>query len=132
MMSLEKSLEIILAVIPVLPQPTSWSSKHPVTREDHVMIGLAVGTLDGDAMPWEDRGVLRLVCKSDLSSVICLMTTWPCTKSLLLSEVPPRYTRILTVLYSNVMKQGVDSIMSLQRLLAPHMLRIQRVLQMGY
>ena len=55
----------ISAEIPVLPQPTSWGTMLPETREDYVMVGLAVGALAEYAMPWEGRGVDCLMFKAD-------------------------------------------------------------------
>jgi len=56
----------ISAEVLVLPQPNSWDPDPPKSREDYVMIGSAVGALAEDAMPWEDRGVVRLMFKADL------------------------------------------------------------------
>jgi hypothetical protein len=51
--------------VPVFPQSTSWDPKLHETREDYVMIGSTVSALAEDTMPWEDRGVARLIFKAD-------------------------------------------------------------------
>ena len=55
----------ISAEVTVLHQPNSWDPAPPETREEYVMIGLAMGALAEDTMPWADRIVTYHMFKAD-------------------------------------------------------------------